>query len=495
MYDAAETATMPAIPATATNVEIYAEYRATYPWPDGDPVLDISDNGPPSGALGASGVPHLLAKWNERDWRAAPATASAHALGYGSLKAIDANNPAVAISGGTEPGSVVSGTLRLDDLDRGIDDLGASATVEYQVFDLSQQQWVTKATAAATPKPFGPATSPLDLSYSLTIPNPAPNVDFSQARVIAHVETRHEGQATTANTTSNAPNSYASASWVYVWPRNYSFMEAVSAGGDVTGYHLVNSSVPGETFDADTQFVLRWSDGASWQELSLGQRSLRNAEAGKTQWESFNLGLPNIPDPVTQAQIVARTALTHDPNGAATTETHEVKLVDWDSATAKTFTQSIVLGSFDNLVPAAAKDPRRLEVVSKIETLDGISGQSTPIREKDTRTVGLRGLVLEDTAIDTVEAATDALRYVRFAQTRVDAQARYYAERSNAFASLKGIENKVADQVRIGRGQLVDADMAKEAARLEAAKIKQTLITQALSIANRFPSMILSLFR
>ncbi|WP_424135239.1 flagellin [Roseomonas chloroacetimidivorans] len=46
-----------------------------------------------------------------------------------------------------------------------------------------------------------------------------------------------------------------------------------------------------------------------------------------------------------------------------------------------------------------------------------------------------------------------------------------------------------------GLGALVDADLAKESAKLQALQIKQQLGTQALSIANQAPQSLLSLFR
>lgn len=46
-----------------------------------------------------------------------------------------------------------------------------------------------------------------------------------------------------------------------------------------------------------------------------------------------------------------------------------------------------------------------------------------------------------------------------------------------------------------GIGAIVDADLAKESARLQALQIRQQLGTQALSIANQTPQSILSLFR
>lgn len=55
--------------------------------------------------------------------------------------------------------------------------------------------------------------------------------------------------------------------------------------------------------------------------------------------------------------------------------------------------------------------------------------------------------------------------------------------------------SKLSDVVEAGIGNLVDADLAKESANLQALQVKQQLGVQALSIANQAPQTILSLFR
>ena len=55
--------------------------------------------------------------------------------------------------------------------------------------------------------------------------------------------------------------------------------------------------------------------------------------------------------------------------------------------------------------------------------------------------------------------------------------------------------SKLADVLETGVGNLVDADLAKESARLQALQVKQQLGAQALSIANGAPQIILSLFK
>jgi flagellin len=54
---------------------------------------------------------------------------------------------------------------------------------------------------------------------------------------------------------------------------------------------------------------------------------------------------------------------------------------------------------------------------------------------------------------------------------------------------------KLQDSITQGIGNLVDADMAKESAKLQALQTKQQLGVQALSIANQSTGTVLSLFR
>lgn len=54
---------------------------------------------------------------------------------------------------------------------------------------------------------------------------------------------------------------------------------------------------------------------------------------------------------------------------------------------------------------------------------------------------------------------------------------------------------KLSDALESGIGNLVDADMAKESARLQSLQVKQQLGIQALSIANAAPQSVLGFFR
>ncbi|TNE64247.1 MAG: hypothetical protein EP335_07205, partial [Alphaproteobacteria bacterium] len=66
---------------------------------------------------------------------------------------------------------------------------------------------------------------------------------------------------------------------------------------------------------------------------------------------------------------------------------------------------------------------------------------------------------------------------------------------ANRLAIQQTFTSKLADSINIGIGNLVDADLAKESALLQATQTKQQLGLQALSIANQGPQSVLSLFR
>jgi len=68
------------------------------------------------------------------------------------------------------------------------------------------------------------------------------------------------------------------------------------------------------------------------------------------------------------------------------------------------------------------------------------------------------------------------------------------SETNYVMNQVKFNSNKI-DSLNTGLGSLVDADLAKESAQLQALQIRQQLGTQALSLANQAPQTLLSLFK
>jgi flagellin len=104
-------------------------------------------------------------------------------------------------------------------------------------------------------------------------------------------------------------------------------------------------------------------------------------------------------------------------------------------------------------------------------------------------TVGSTASIGTMTIATTVLARIDAsLASVNSALGDIGAQAKQI-ENHTTFV------NKLNDVLTAGVGNLVDADLAKESASLQALQVQQQLGAQALSIANNAPQIILSLFR
>ena len=66
---------------------------------------------------------------------------------------------------------------------------------------------------------------------------------------------------------------------------------------------------------------------------------------------------------------------------------------------------------------------------------------------------------------------------------------------SNRIDATISFNSSKMDSLNAGLGALVDADLSKESAKLQALQIKQQLGTQALSMANQAPQSLLSLFK
>jgi len=97
--------------------------------------------------------------------------------------------------------------------------------------------------------------------------------------------------------------------------------------------------------------------------------------------------------------------------------------------------------------------------------------------------------------IGTVTTATAMIGLVNTAIGKVSSALSKLGTGSKALASHATFIQKLQDTIDAGVGNLVDADLAKESAKLQALQTKQQLGVQALSIANQSSSILLGLFR
>ena len=115
-----------------------------------------------------------------------------------------------------------------------------------------------------------------------------------------------------------------------------------------------------------------------------------------------------------------------------------------------------------------------------------------------TQNMSLGGAIVTMAAtssISTVTLATSVLAQVNASIVAVNTALANIGAQANQIGSHNKFVAKLTDALTVGIGNLVDADMAAESARLQALQVQQQLGAQALSIANQAPQVVLSLFR
>jgi len=97
--------------------------------------------------------------------------------------------------------------------------------------------------------------------------------------------------------------------------------------------------------------------------------------------------------------------------------------------------------------------------------------------------------------INTAAAATSVFSLVEASIANVNSALGDLGAQARQIDAHNTFVAKLSDVLETGLGNLVDADMAREGARLQALQVQQQLSVQALGIANSAPQIILSLFK
>lgn len=121
--------------------------------------------------------------------------------------------------------------------------------------------------------------------------------------------------------------------------------------------------------------------------------------------------------------------------------------------------------------------------------IDSSRGGSTKV---ESRNLTASGLHLDSLDWNDPESVRQA---VRDAMRMATEAAQHFGVHQSAFENLLKQNTHLQDTLTAGVGNLVDANLAREAAKLQAAQVKQQLAAQALGIGNANPQWILQLFR
>ncbi|RMF08075.1 MAG: flagellin [Alphaproteobacteria bacterium] len=97
--------------------------------------------------------------------------------------------------------------------------------------------------------------------------------------------------------------------------------------------------------------------------------------------------------------------------------------------------------------------------------------------------------------IDTATKAAAAVTALVASLDNVNSVLTKIGAGASALELQRNFADKLADAIEVGIGNLVDADLARESAKLQSLQVKQQLGVQALSIANQAPQAVLQLFQ
>ena len=216
---------------------------------------------------------------------------------------------------------------------------------------------------------------------------------------------------------------------------------------DVAGLTAANEQLGGTKGVLDTTFAALNKVSESMVKVRETLTRLADGTLNSEQFDQYSAQYTALR---TQVQNFVSDATY---NGRTLLDTADGNIVTTRNESGDTFTVTAIDGATDLVVAAA------------------------PTSVADAQTALAAGGDFE-----TVETAiANALNQFGSDSNYIDAQVRYNKDKVDA---MEG-----------GLGALIDADLAKESAKLQSLQIKQQLGTQAMSIANQSPQMLLSLFR
>ena len=133
---------------------------------------------------------------------------------------------------------------------------------------------------------------------------------------------------------------------------------------------------------------------------------------------------------------------------------------------------------------------------ANLEALANADGSSLLTVVAQDLSLGGANVTLAATAsISTQTLASNAIATINTSITNTNNALAKLGSSSNALGAHLGFIQQLQDSIDTGVGNLVNANLAKESANLQALQTKQSLGIQALSIANSSSSALLGLFR
>ena len=228
------------------------------------------------------------------------------------------------------------------------------------------------------------------------------------------------------------------------------FAIAQKLRGDVQSMNAINNSLNRAVSVVDTGIAAGQAVSDLLKEMKEKALAAKDSTISQTARDAYNADFKALRDQVTKTLTNAKF------DGS--------NLVDGTNATI----QAIAAANGTSYVTATGQN---LSLGGSIVTVAAAGVVSTA--------------ALASTMVATIDTSIDNLN-LALAKLGTD---------SKKIGIHKTFMSKLANELENGIGNLVDADLAVESARLQSLQTKQQLGIQALSIANQAPTVLLSLFR
>ena len=466
---------MPTLPPTAASVQIYAEYDRAH-------QQDTLANGAPGGDA-ATGRPLLMASWTP------PVLSEAQ-----PQPSDIASDTGPALNGqSVSTGATVSSSVRFDYP-------GISPASQYTISDeASDPANGTTAIDAET-------STSSNIAYSWTLQPPANvNQNYTNEAIVASQTVVYPPVAAVTTGTTLSQNSATTASNLELNGQPITSADDAAVATNLPAAFATQAPV-GVRIDmpsdeASEAYVSQASLDISW--IDPGNPSVLNQTTLATVQQTHAAGDPTAPSAITlqgnlpssinpaYANVSVHVQVTHDPGPDQTVETYDVPLISFENTQVVSDQMTLADAPITTIVYNTV---RQTEYTSQTDALNTVEGGSTIVRDQNVSTAGVNGLYLENASLASQSSAQDAIDYVDGAQQIVSNLSEYYGVRAQQFSDLQTFDNDLTGTINTNIGRLIDADMAAEAARLQAATTQQKLAAQALAIANTFPQVLLTLF-
>ena len=191
----------------------------------------------------------------------------------------------------------------------------------------------------------------------------------------------------------------------------------------------------------------------------------------------------SISDMLAEMKGLALSAQDYDPADPARTAINENYL-----ALRRRIDVAAANAEFDGVNLISAGGTGRVRALANTSATDTINVDHVDLSTSGSLLSGIRADLLGAVTSTDTDNLANAMKSVNSAVARLGTGSK------SLDMHLKFV-GKLQDTIDAGIGNLVDADLAKESARLQSLQVRQQLAIVSLRIANDAPSMLLQLFR